>query len=125
MFTVLPRTAGLAPSRKKVYHTILKTRTFVILIFFNFEFFEFCPSRNAFLPTVRRFTVESTHTRIWFANRSRAVSESFGALVYMRLYMSHNTTDILLHPHFTPYSQNKSNKTTKGEFLQATKNSSV
>ncbi len=53
VFTALPHTAELAPSRKKVYHTTLKTRTFISLIFFNFEFFEFCPARNGFLPIVR------------------------------------------------------------------------
>ncbi len=32
-----------------------------------------------------RFAVPSTHTRIWFGNRSRVVCEPFGTLVYMRL----------------------------------------
>ncbi len=31
----------------------------------------------------------STHTRIWFANRLRAVCESFGTLKYTRLKMQH------------------------------------
>ncbi len=52
--TIWQHCSGLAPSYKKVYHTILKARTFIILIFFNFEFFDFCPARNGFLPTVRR-----------------------------------------------------------------------
>ncbi len=40
-----------------------------------------------------RFTVSSTHTRIWFTNRSRAVSEPFDALVCMRLLKYQLETD--------------------------------
>ncbi len=32
--------------------------------------------------TQHRFAVPSTYTRIWFVNRSKAVREPFGALVY-------------------------------------------
>ncbi len=32
-----------------------------------------------------RFTVPSTHTRIWFANHSQAVHKPFAVLVYMKL----------------------------------------
>ncbi len=37
-----------------------------------------------------RFAVPSTHMRIWFANRLRAVRELFGELVYTRLYKQEN-----------------------------------
>ncbi len=39
-----------------------------------------------------RFAVPSTHMRIWLVNHSQAICESFGTLVYTRLY----TTDHML-----------------------------
>ncbi len=76
VFTALPRTTGLTPSRKKVYHNI-KTGTFIILIFFNFEFFEFCPAKNGFLPTVRR----AAFNHIRQCPRSRDIFVKYSCLV--------------------------------------------
>ncbi len=40
---------------------------------------------NRLWMVLRRFAVPSIHTRIWFANRLRAVRKPFSVLVYTRL----------------------------------------
>ncbi len=50
---------------------------------------------NRLWTVLRRFAVPSTHTRIWFTNRSGAVHEPFGTLVYTRLKAS---IILVIHP---------------------------